>query len=67
MAQPELIKYLNDVKYSFNSYTLNSLTIEMGTAAILDEAYFKETTQKVVASERGVPEEELRSTGIPDG
>ena len=40
MAQPELIKYLNDVKYSFNSYTLNSLTIEMGTAAILPAASY---------------------------
>ena len=62
MAQPELIKYLNDVKYSFNSYTLNSLTIEMGTAAILDEAYFKETTQKIIAT-RERTKEELRALG----
>lgn len=62
MAQPELIKYLNDVKYSFNSYTLNSLTIELGTAAILDEAYFKETTQKIIAT-RERTKEELRALG----
>ena len=62
MAQPELIKYLNDVKYSFNSYTLNSLTIEMGTAAILDEAYFKKTTQKIIAT-RERTKEELRALG----
>ena len=62
MAQPELIKYLNDVKYSFNSYTLNSLTIEMGTAAILDEAYFKETTQKIIAT-RERTKEKLRALG----
>lgn len=62
MAQPELIKYLNDVKYSFNSYTLNSLTIELGTAAILDETYFKETTQKIIAT-RERAKEELRALG----
>ena len=62
MAQLELIKYLNDVKYSFNSYTLNSLTIEMGTAAILDEAYFKETTQKIIAT-RERTREKLRALG----
>lgn len=58
----KLIAYLNDVKYSFNSYTLNSLTIEMGTAAILDEAYFKETTQKIIAT-RERTKEELRALG----
>ena len=58
----KLIAYLNDVKYSFNSYTLNSLTIEMGTAAILDEAYFKKTTQKIIAT-RERTKEELRALG----
>lgn len=58
----KLIAYLNDVKYSFNSYTLNSLTIEIGTAAILDEAYFKETTQKIIAT-RERTREALRTLG----
>ena len=43
MASPVLIKYLNDVKYSFNSYTMDRITIEAATAAVKDRAYFEET------------------------
>ncbi|MBR1390296.1 MAG: histidinol-phosphate transaminase [Lachnospiraceae bacterium] len=50
MAQPQLIKYLNDVKYSFNSYTMNPLTITLGAAAVADEVYFQETTKKIIAT-----------------
>ncbi len=46
----KLIKYLNDAKYSFNSYTMNSVTIAMGVAAVRDDAYFKETVGKVIAT-----------------
>ena len=45
---PELIKYLNDVKYSFNSYTMNRTSILLGTASIEDDVYFKETVEKIV-------------------
>ena len=34
MASPVLIKHLNDVKYPFNSYTMDRITIEAATAAI---------------------------------
>lgn len=47
-GNPELIKYLNDVKYSFNSYTMNRTSILLGTASIEDDAYFKETVEKIV-------------------
>ena len=30
MGNPKLIQYLNDVKFSFNSYTMNTLTIAAG-------------------------------------
>ncbi len=43
-----LIKYLNDVKYSFNSYTIDSLTMKIGAAAIADREYFEETTRKII-------------------
>ncbi|MCI5621569.1 MAG: histidinol-phosphate transaminase [Lachnospiraceae bacterium] len=62
MAQPELIRYLNDVKYSFNSYTMNQLTITMGAAAVEDEAYFKETTAKIIATRERI-KEELKKLG----
>lgn len=50
MGCEKLIRYINDVKYSFNSYTMNQLTIELGAAAIADRAYFEETTKKVVTT-----------------
>ena len=43
-----LIKYLNDVKYSFNSYTLNTMAIELGIKAIEDREYFDETRNKII-------------------
>ena len=44
----KLIKYLNDVKYSFNSYTMNRTSILAGVEAIRDEAYFRETCNKII-------------------
>lgn len=46
----KLIRCLNDVKYSFNSYTMNRPSIELGVAALADEAYFRETTAKIIAT-----------------
>jgi histidinol-phosphate aminotransferase len=48
IGQPNLIKYLNDVKYSFNSYTMNQTSLKYGVEAVKDEAYFKETTGKII-------------------
>lgn len=46
----KLIRYLSDAKYSFNSYTMNTVTIAMGVEAVRDDAYFRETVRKVVAT-----------------
>ena len=43
----DLIKALNDVKFSFNSYTMNAPTLEYGVAAVEDDAYFKECVGKI--------------------
>lgn len=48
MGNPELIKALNDVKYSFNSYTMNQPAIMIGAAVLEDEEYFKEVTEKII-------------------
>ena len=48
MASPVLIKYLNDVKYSYNSYTMNEPSIVLGTAVLEDEEYFQETRNKII-------------------
>ena len=48
IGNPLLIRYLNDVKYSFNSYTMNQLTLRLGTEAVKDEAYFQKTTARII-------------------
>ena len=63
MASPVLIKYLNDVKYSFNSYTMDRITIEAATAAVKDRAYFEETTTKVIKT-REWTKTELKRLGF---
>jgi len=50
MGNPQLIRYLNDVKYSYNSYTMNYPSIEVGKAAIEDKDYFTATLQKVITT-----------------
>ena len=48
ISNPTLIKYLNDAKYSFNSYTMNQAALVCGAEAVKDKAYFEETIQKIV-------------------
>ena len=43
-----MIKYLNDVKYSFNSYTMTSLTLALGVEAVKDDEYFRTICEKIV-------------------
>lgn len=48
MGNRKLIRYLKDVKFSFNSYTMNLPSLLIGTAAVRDEAYFRKTTQRII-------------------
>ncbi len=48
IGNEKLIGYLKDVKFSFNSYTMNLQTIRMGTAAVEDEDYFRSLTSRIV-------------------
>ncbi len=48
IASPELIKHLNDVKYSFNSYTMNQTSLACGVEAVKDQAYFERTVKQIV-------------------
>lgn len=43
-----LIKYLSDIKFSINSYTMNQMAIATGVAAVKDDEYFKKTVKQVV-------------------
>ena len=47
ISNPTLIKYLNDAKYSFNSYTMNMTSLVCGVEAVKDKAYFEETVEKI--------------------
>ena len=48
MGNEKLIKYMNDVKFSVNSYTMNSVTQICGAEAVRDEKYFTETVNKII-------------------
>ncbi|MDE7365541.1 MAG: histidinol-phosphate transaminase [Ruminococcus sp.] len=48
MGNEKLIKYMNDVKFSINSYTMNTVTQLCGAESMRDEAYFTETVEKIV-------------------
>ncbi len=66
MANEKLIKYLNDVKYSFNSYTMDQTTIALGKAAMEDEEYLQETVRKVIKT-REWTKKELARLGFTFG
>lgn len=48
IGSAELIKALNDVKYSFNSYTLNQTAIVTGVESIKDKQYFNDKRQMIL-------------------
>lgn len=66
-ANPELIKYMDAVKDSYNSYPMDKVSILAGIAAVNDEAYFKDIVGKVVNTRERVAAE-MRELGfdIPD-
>ena len=57
MGGEKLIRYLKDVKFSFNSYTMNMLSVELGTEAVRDEEYFRGTVRKIIATRERVKKE----------
>ncbi len=63
ISNPTLIKYLNDAKYSFNSYTMNQTALIAGAEAVKDRAYFEETLEKIVET-REWRKEEFRKLGF---
>lgn len=67
IGSKEAIKALNNVKYSFNSYTMDALSIHMGVEAIKDTDYFNQTVENIVYTREWV-KNELRklSFSFPD-
>lgn len=58
-----LISVLEAVKNSYNSYTIDALSIAMGAASVKDDDYFKAMVNKVVATRTRVTNE-LRALGF---
>lgn len=50
MGNEKLIGYLNDAKFSFNSYTMNRPSQVFGVEAVRDDAYFKACNEKIIAT-----------------
>ena len=63
VGNPHLIKYLNDVKYSFNSYTMSQAALELGAAAVKDEAYFQKNIERLTKT-REQTKKELKALGF---
>ena len=53
IASPLLIKYLNDAKYSFNSYTMNKTSLVYGAEAVKDKEYLLRQHVKLWRQETG--------------
>lgn len=62
-ASAELIAALDAVKNSYNSYTMDMLSIAAGAAAVRDDAYFRSTCEKVMRT-RDRSADALRALGF---
>ena len=58
----KLIRYLNDVKYSVNSYTLNYPSIAAGMAAIEDKDYFDDIVSRIRATRENTKKRLMKLT-----
>lgn len=48
IGNEKLIKFMNDVKFSINSYTMNPLSQLCGAEAIYDDEYFVKTKNEII-------------------
>lgn len=62
-GSPELIRYLNDAKYSFNSYTMDRTALAAGAAAVKDREYFEDTCNRIIET-REWTKRELKALGF---
>lgn len=62
-GQEKLIGYLSDCRFSFNSYPMNRPALAAGTAAIKEDAYFREICDKIIETRERV-KGELKELGF---
>lgn len=48
IGSKKLIKYMSDVKFSVNSYTMNPISQLCGAAAVEDDEYFRKTLSEII-------------------
>lgn len=60
LGNPDLIRYINDCKYSFNSYTMNQTSIVLGAEAMRDKEYFLRCTEKIIHTREWAKKEFLK-------
>lgn len=48
VSNPDLIRMLNNVKYSFNSYTMSRAALICGAASVKDRGYFEENVGRII-------------------
>ena len=67
LGNPEVIKDLNTIKFSFNPYNLNRLSILAAAEAIRDDAYFRSTRDRIIKTRETLTEQlkELGFTVLP--
>lgn len=53
IAQPDLVRDLEDIKFSFNPFNLSAPTMAIGIAALSDPAYYRRTVAATVATRDG--------------
>ncbi|MDF2907013.1 MAG: hisC [Herbinix sp.] len=63
MGNATLIKALNDVKYSINSYTMNQTAIYAGVESVKDIKHYEEGIKKILATRDWV-EQDLKTLGF---
>ena len=63
IGNEELIKALNNFKYSFNSYTMNQTSLVLGAEAVKDREYFNECLEKIMRT-RAWTAKELKALGF---
>lgn len=63
ISNPYLIKYMDAVKDSYNSYPMDSVAVEAGTASIKDKPYFEQTVKKIMATRQRTADE-LKKLGF---
>lgn len=63
IGNEELIKALNDFKYSFNSYTMDQTSLVLGAEAVKDRNHFNECLEKIMRT-RAWTAKELKALGF---